>query len=56
MITYKLAKTLKEAGFPSPEEPMIGHYNSWVLKHTYGNPKVYERTRNKEGQFIPCVK
>lgn len=36
MINYELALKLKEAGFPQPEKPTLGHYNSWMLKNTFG--------------------
>lgn len=35
-MTYELAKQLKDAGFPSPEEPTIGDYSSWTLQKTHG--------------------
>ena len=35
-MNNELAKQLKDAGFPLPEEHMTGHYDSWILQKTYG--------------------
>lgn len=50
MITYTLAKKLKEAGFPQPEVPTGGHYNSWVIQNTHG--EVYVEIKDKEPVVI----
>jgi len=34
MISFELAKKLKDAGFPSPEQ--TGKYSRWTLAETYG--------------------
>lgn len=35
-MNYELAKQLKDAGFPQPEEPTTGNFGSWTLQKTHG--------------------
>ena len=41
-MDYKLAEELKDAGFPSPEEPGK-KYNSWTLKETHGFAYIVDK-------------
>jgi hypothetical protein len=55
-MNYELAKKLKDAGFPQPEEPTTGHYDSWVIKESYGKGFIeYEGEGIKYYRFMPGV-
>ncbi len=44
-INYELAKKLKDAGFPQPEEPTTGHYDTWIIRLHYGEAYVLPQSR-----------
>ena len=50
-MNYELCKKLKDAGFPQPEVPTGGHYDSWILRDTYGEA-YYPAREGKESNLV----